>query len=74
MTDLLQRTVDELIEAGLVYKDGDKFKLTQRGIEIPLKELGAMFPPGGAKRAAKRGRKAKEKSNVHSEQDPAPSA
>ena len=60
MTDLLQRTVDELIEAGLVYKDGDKYKLTQRGITIPLKELEAMFPPGGSKRAAKRGRKAKE--------------
>ena len=74
MTDLLQRTVDELIEAGLVYKDGDKFKLTQRGITIPLKELNALFPPGGSKRAAKRGRKAKEKSNVYSEQDPAPSA
>ena len=57
MTDLLQRTVDELIEAGLVYQDGDKFKLTQRGISIPLKELDAMFPPGGVKRVAKRRKK-----------------
>lgn len=60
MTDLLQKTVDELIEAGLVYKDGEKYKLTQRGINIPLKELDAMFPPGGSKRAAKRNRKPKE--------------
>ena len=54
MTDLLQRTIDELIEAGLVYKDGENYKLTQRGIEIPLKELDAMFPPGGVKLVAKR--------------------
>lgn len=55
MTDLLQRTVDELIEAGLVYKDGDKFKLTQRGISIPIKELDAMFPPGGGKKRKRNG-------------------
>lgn len=55
MTDLLQRTVDELIEAGLVYKDGENYKLTQRGITIPLKELEAMFPPGGTKKRKRNG-------------------
>lgn len=60
MTDLLQQTVNELVEAGLVYKDGETYKLTERGINIPLKELNAMFPPGGAKRTARRGRRPKD--------------